>query len=132
MDFDIGCGDVPCNAHCTPTADINCTHANCTHTPQLPFATLDHEFVKLYMSWFDRLKAVYPKLLWMNNMATSQTPFIPVSNGRMYEGGAGINVVYKGGQAISKFVAEIRMWTTKALQPNYINVSPISRSDIPL
>ena len=27
----------PCNGNCHPTADINCTHANCTHTPQAPW-----------------------------------------------------------------------------------------------
>eukprot|EP01052_Picozoa_sp_SAG31_P084324 SAG31_NODE_44616_length_262_cov_0.631902_1_plen_74_part_10 len=34
VDFDIGCNPAtPCNGNCHPTADINCTHANCTHTP---------------------------------------------------------------------------------------------------
>ena len=45
-------------AHCSPTADVNCTHANCTHTPQLPWDTLHAAWVKRYMSWFERLRAV--------------------------------------------------------------------------
>lgn len=72
--------------------------AGCTHTPQQPWHTLENDFVKLYMAWFQRLRDIYPKLLWMNNLALDQTPFIPVSNGRMYEGGAGLDGLYSGGK----------------------------------
>ena len=51
----------------------------------------------LYVSWFSQLKAKYPHLVWVNNLAQPQAPFIPVSNGRQYEGGAGLDIVYAGG-----------------------------------
>ena len=123
VDFDIGCSpQTPCNAHCSPTADVNCTHVNCTHTPQLPWDTLHAAWVKRYMSWFERLRAKYPDFLWINNLALDQAPFVPVSNGRMYEGGAFLDGLYSGGKPISAFVSEIRMWTTQARQPSYLNV----------
>ena len=94
VDFDIGCSPTPCNGHCNPTADINCTVSNCTHTPQPPYSTLHAQWIKLYADWFQRLKAVYPKLVWVNNLALEQEPFMAISNGRMYEGGDGLDVVY--------------------------------------
>jgi hypothetical protein len=122
VDFDIGCSPTPCNGHCNPTADINCTSANCSHTPQLPYATLHERWITLYAEWFKRLKAVYPNLVWVNNLALEQVPFVGISNGRMYEGGAGLDTVYGGARSITSFVSEIRMWTTQALQPSYVNV----------
>jgi hypothetical protein len=123
VDFDIGCSpQTPCNGHCSPTADINCTQAGCKHTPQQPYATLDAEWINLYISWFHRLQAVYPKLVWVNNIAMNPTPFIPVSNGRQYEGGAGLDILYAGGRAVSSFIREIRTWTTQAVQPAYVNI----------
>eukprot|EP01044_Picomonas_judraskeda_P015003 COSAG03_NODE_2460_length_2733_cov_29.331055_4_plen_183_part_01 len=48
VDFDIGCSPAtPCNGNCHPTADINCTHAGCKHTPQRPWAELAADFVQL-------------------------------------------------------------------------------------
>ena len=40
----------------------------------------------------------------------------------MCAGGAGLDVVYGGGNSISSFVGEIRTWTTNSLQPSYVNV----------
>jgi hypothetical protein len=122
VDFDIGCGKIPCNGNCHPTADINCTHANCTHTPQQPWPELAKKFTQLYVHWFEQLKAKYPHFVWVNNLAQNEAPFIPVSNGRMYEGGAGLDILYGGGQSISSFVSEIRKWSTTALQPSYLNL----------
>ena len=124
VDFDIGCSPAtPCNGNCHPTADINCTHANCTHTPQQPWPVLAQQFTALYVHWFEQLKSKYgDKFVWVNNLAQDQTPFVPVSNGRMYEGGAGLDNCYSGGRPISSFVSEIRMWSTKAVQPSYLNL----------
>ena len=82
---------------------------------------LHAKWLSLYAEWFQRLKAVHPTLVWVNNLALEEAPFLPISNGRMFEGGAGLDVVY-GGQSISSFVAEIRKWTTQSLQPSYVNV----------
>ena len=122
VDFDIGCSPTPCNGNCHPTADINCTHANCTHTPQQPWHELATQFTALYIHWFEQLKVKYPHFVWVNNLAQDQTPFVPVSNGRMYEGGAGLDTLYSGSSSISSFVSEIRMWSTHALQPSYLNI----------
>ena len=40
----------------------------------------------------------------------------------MVEGGAGLDPVYQGASSIGSFVAEIRKWTTQAVQPSYVNV----------
>lgn len=93
VDFDIGCSATPCNGHCSPTADINCTSANCSHTPQQPYSTLHTRWVALYAEWFRRLSEVHPGLVWVNNLALEQGPFVPISNGRQYEGGAGLDQV---------------------------------------
>ena len=123
VDFDIGCSPAtPCNGNCQPTADINCTHAGCKHTPQRPWAELAADFVQLYHFWFKQLQAVYPNLVWVNNLAIDEGPFIKISNGRMYEGGAGLDIIYAGGSSISSFISEIRRWSTTAKQPSYLNI----------
>lgn len=123
VDFDIGCSPAtPCNGNCHPTADINCTHAGCKHTPQRPWEELATEFVQLYHSWFKQLQAVYPHLVWVNNLAIEEGPFVNISNGRMYEGGAGLDGIYGGGTSISSFVKEIRTWSTLAQQPSYLTI----------
>jgi hypothetical protein len=73
VDFDIGCSETPCNGNCHPTADINCTHAGCRHTPQRPWSELAAEFVRLYHSWFLQLQAVHPHLVWVNK-CVSRSP----------------------------------------------------------
>jgi hypothetical protein len=73
VDFDIGCSETPCNGNCHPTADINCTHASCRHTPQRPWSELAAEFVRLYHSWFLQLQAVHPHLVWVNK-CVSRSP----------------------------------------------------------
>ena len=123
FDTDIGCSPkTPCNGNCHPTADLNCTRPNCAPTPQRPWEELHTIWVQLYHTWFRRLEDVYPHLVWVNNLAISEAPFVKISNGRQFEGGAGLDILYTGSQSISTFVSQIRMWSTTALQPSYLNL----------
>ena len=99
------------------SADVNCTDAHCSKTPQPPSAVLEAEWEQLYIAWFAALKAKWPKLLWVNNVVdTLQPALINVSNGRMYEGGdgLGLDAVYSGAMKISQRIAESRKWATQA------------------
>jgi hypothetical protein len=131
-------GVIPYNLGCSK-ADVNCTHANCTATPQPPTAALEAEWEGRYARWFAMVQAkLLPKknkeknknknkgLLWVNNVVdTLQPSFINISNGRMYEGGDGLGLdqVYSLNMKISDRIAESRKWATQALQPNYIHLS---------
>lgn len=58
----------------------------------------------------------------VNNLALAQEPFVSISNGRQYEGGAGLDQIYAGSKSVTSFVSEIQMWTSRAVQPSYINL----------
>eukprot|EP01051_Picozoa_sp_SAG22_P010713 SAG22_NODE_979_length_6186_cov_10.777887_4_plen_114_part_00 len=107
-------GVVPYNLGCH-NVDVNCTHANCTASPQPPTTALEAEWEGLYAKWFAMVQAkVQPtKLLWVNNLVdTLQPSFINISNGRMFEGGDGLGLdpVYSSNMRISQRIAESRTW----------------------
>eukprot|EP01047_Picozoa_sp_COSAG01_P079152 COSAG01_NODE_14901_length_1397_cov_1.605547_1_plen_208_part_10 len=109
-------GVVPYNLGCH-AADVNCTHAGCSKTPQPSSAALEEQWEQMYIKWFAALKAHWPKLLWVNNVVdTLQPALINVSNGRMFEGGDGLGLdsVYNGHITIADRIVESRKWSTQA------------------
>jgi hypothetical protein len=116
---------VPYNLGCH-AADVNCTHAGCSKTPQPSSAALEAQWEQMYIKWFAALKAHWPKLLWVNNVVdTLQPALINVSNGRMFEGGDGLGLdsVYNGHITIADRIVESRKWSIQARQPSFVHLS---------
>jgi len=55
-------------------------------------------------------------------LAIAEAPFVKISNGKMVEGGAGLDPIYAGGSSISGFISSIRVWSTNAVQPSYLTL----------